>query len=237
MRKNITSGSGNGGPNSSGSANGPSKTNGGSSGSNFGAAADQYGTSVVHRSLASARRRHPPCPPPLPHQLAQRPHPWPVRFLLTPLDRSPSAVLGYSWLHLHNPSINWVMHEIMFRTPAKSSLPINVSPSTPPSVDALHSTSPCAKSESYPSVSWRASAAKIPISVISSPAIRLLSRLPSSHPSSILCSCFVSPSSTPARSASSSPDAQSIDPELNAEYDDQRHKIPETLSLAGWTTA
>ena len=45
----------------------------------------------------------------------------PIRFLLTPLTHSTSAVLGYSWLLQQNPSIDWATHEITFQTKVLSS--------------------------------------------------------------------------------------------------------------------
>ena len=37
-----------------------------------------------------------------------------IMFLLTCLDRSASAILGYSWLRQHNLLINWVTHKLTF---------------------------------------------------------------------------------------------------------------------------
>jgi hypothetical protein len=59
----------------------------------------------------------------------------PVRFLLTTLDHSASAVLGYSWLHRYNPLIDWVTHDITFRTNEDGSTSVE-----PPSSN--HSTRP-----------------------------------------------------------------------------------------------
>ena len=39
-----------------------------------------------------------------------------VDFYVTPLDKSVSAVLGYSWLSDYNPLIDWKTHSIKFRT-------------------------------------------------------------------------------------------------------------------------
>ena len=39
-----------------------------------------------------------------------------IRFLITTLDRSTAAVLGYSWLHQWNPTINWVSPQPTFRS-------------------------------------------------------------------------------------------------------------------------
>ena len=54
-----------------------------------------------------------------------------IRFLLTLLDRSATAILGYSWLLQHNPLINWVSHKITFQSSATDPLPVDASPSTP----------------------------------------------------------------------------------------------------------
>ena len=39
-----------------------------------------------------------------------------VDFYVTPLDKSVSAVLGYSWLSDYNPLIDWQKHSVQFRT-------------------------------------------------------------------------------------------------------------------------
>lgn len=39
-----------------------------------------------------------------------------TRFLLTPLESSVSAVLGYRWLRRHNPLIDWTTNQLSFRT-------------------------------------------------------------------------------------------------------------------------
>jgi hypothetical protein len=48
-----------------------------------------------------------------------------VRFLLITLDNSAPAVLRYSFLRRQNPLIDWVSHEILFRSPAASSPPVH----------------------------------------------------------------------------------------------------------------
>ena len=55
-------------------------------------------------------------------------------FYVTPLDKSVSAVLGYSWLSAYNPGIDWKTHSIHFRnTPADR-------PVTPPTSPPLGPT-------------------------------------------------------------------------------------------------
>ena len=57
-------------------------------------------------------------------------------FYVTPLDKSVSAVLGYSWLSAYNPGIDWKTHSIHFRnTPADR-------PVTPPTSPLLGPTTP-----------------------------------------------------------------------------------------------
>src|SRR3979490_2865438 len=64
-----------------------------------------------------------------------------VTFYVTSLDGSCSAVLGYNWLTHYNPTIDWVLGSITFKTSEPASMP------TPPATTArstsLHSnTSP-----------------------------------------------------------------------------------------------
>src|SRR5258706_1274870 len=121
-----------------------------------------------------------------------------VHFLLTPLDQSASAVLGYSWLTLYNLLIDWVMQEVKFRTLVKrylSQCAVNFSPVYTPSKLSSQTPQPVAAdslSDSHtptsgPSAALRAAAAKISISVISACAVSLLSCLPRCHPFSIVC--------------------------------------------------
>ena len=142
-----------------------------------------------------------------------------IQFLLTPLDCSATAILGYSWLLQHNLLINWVLHKITFQSSATDPLPVNASPLTPD----------CAPSDLNASASLQAAAAAVPISFISGPAVCLLCRLPSSHTSSILYSGFINSTSIPtcsAISAQANPPAQEYDtlcqalPEAHHEFMD-----------------
>src|SRR5258706_4750404 len=125
-----------------------------------------------------------------------------VCFLLTPLDQSASTVLGYSWLTLYNPLIDWVMQEVKFRTPVKKDLSegaINFSPVYTPSELSSQTLQPVAADllsdsktpTSGPSAALRATAANISISVISAHTVSLLSHLPHCHPFSIVCSGLI----------------------------------------------
>ena len=152
-----------------------------------------------------------------------------VRFYLTPLDPDVSAVLGYSWLTEYDPSIKWSKHEITIRPlePLSPSV-LRASPelsSPTPHPDASDSLSDSGIPDPEPSASLRAAAAKIPVSVITARAVGLLSRLPSSHPLSIVCTGFIRRASAPARSASAA--TAPPDPALVAELDELRPKIPD----------
>ena len=129
------------------------------------------------------------------------------------MDRSASLVLGFTWLIHHNPSIDWIQRKISFPTSDTGSSPVDSSHSTPRCVPIELSTpiqlppetgSPVASPslDLPPLASLRAAASRIPISFISEPAVRLLSRLPPTHNSSILYSGFIRPTSISARAAS-----------------------------------
>ena len=154
-----------------------------------------------------------------------------VCFLLTPLDPSASAVLGYSWLIQTNPSINWITQEINFRTPEKENPSIDASGSTsaraPPELSSDTPRPSAAESDPdlhdpppEPSAALRASAAKISVSIINSHAVSLLTRLPRGHPSSIVCSGIIRPSSLFARAADVTTAPASPNPALAAELDE-----------------
>ena len=68
-----------------------------------------------------------------------------VDFYVTPLDKSVSAVLGYSWLHNYNPLIDWRKHSIQFRTtpptrPVSEPVPTPIPPT--PQLETSEPTSP-----------------------------------------------------------------------------------------------
>ena len=109
-----------------------------------------------------------------------------VQFLLTPLDPSASAVLGYSWLTQYNPLIDWVTQELKFRTPENEILSVDAASSTsarappelsprtlqPPASDVLPDSQP---PPPEPTAALRATAAKISVLVINAYAVGLLS--------------------------------------------------------------
>ena len=157
-----------------------------------------------------------------------------IQFLLTTLDHSTSAVLGYSWLHLKNPSINWVMHEITFclslskdangdalRSPLPCALPDPElsTPSRKPATAASSGAPP-------PSNNLLAAAAKISVSMIGAPAARLLSHLLRSHSQSILFSGLIKPSLLKANSAATDPTDPQFESSLASESAEITSKVP-----------
>ena len=69
-----------------------------------------------------------------------------VDFYVTPLDKSVSAVLGYSWLSDYNPLIDWQKHSVQFRTTPSdrpASDPAAQTPVSPtPSADPVAAPAP-----------------------------------------------------------------------------------------------
>ena len=77
-----------------------------------------------------------------------------------------------------------------------------------------------------PTAALRAAATKISVLVINAYAVGLLSRLLHCHPSSIICSGFIWPSSTSTRAADVTFDSAPSDPTLAAELDELCPKVP-----------
>ena len=161
----------------------------------------------------------------------------PIRFLLTTLDHATQAVLGYSWLHLHNPSINWATHELIFRTskaedqsgdafrsPPKCTSPVPSSPSANSSPAGSVDTS--LPSPPVPDSEVIAAAAKISVSFVNAATAKFLARLPHSHSQSVLFSGFVKPPSIKANAAV----PESLNPEFvskeAAEHAELLSKVP-----------
>ncbi len=127
-----------------------------------------------------------------------------VCFLLTPLDHSTSAVLGFSWLTQYNPLINWVTQEVKFQTSVKKDLSVDAVSSTSartpelslptPQSDASVSSPDLQSPSPEPTAALHAAAAKISVSVIMAHSVGPLGRLPCSHPYSIVCSGLIWPS-------------------------------------------
>ena len=161
-----------------------------------------------------------------------------IRLLLTPLARSTAVVLGYSWLRLHNPLIDWVAHELTFwhQPPSKSVVDASCStpPRTPPELSKPHTLSgnpispnPDNSTPPLPSDELQATTAEITVSFVSTSALGFLSRLPRSHPQSILCSGIIKPPTCNTRLAVPEPESLGLDPALASEYDSLRSQIPE----------
>ena len=146
------------------------------------------------------------------------------------------AVLGYSWLHRYNPSIDWVNHVVTFRSAAACVPSADVPSLTPRAISDLgpSQTSTVLDSQrSFPlgserlrSAELRAAAARIPVSFIRAPALAFFTRLPSSHPQSIVLSGIIEPESCSARVAVPVPGSSYVDDALAAEYADLRPQVP-----------
>ena len=137
----------------------------------------------------------------------------------------------------YNPLIDWTTHELTFRTARSSSppgaLPV-LSPSraphelSEPLVNPPTSSSPTAPlpPASDPPDELRVAAATISISFVRASALALLTRLPASHPQSIVLSGIIEPDACHARAAVPVPDSDLVDPALAAEYAALRPQIP-----------
>ena len=160
-----------------------------------------------------------------------------IRFYLTPLHRSTAAVLGYSWLRKYNPSIDWVTHELRFQTKPTNDSVVETRNSTPlrafpelsditPSPASTTIPDPSRTSDLGPSAEMRDAAQQIAISFVKASAFDLLTRLPRSHPQSIICSGFIEPPHCTARLAVPTPDSSNLEPELAAEFEAIRPQLP-----------
>ena len=161
----------------------------------------------------------------------------PVRFLLTMLDRSAQAVLGYSWLYRHNPLIDWITHAVTFRSADLSPLPINtpclaISIATPQlsdfSLSPATAGSPKASlfPDPSPSAELCAAAVSILISFVRTSALTFMAQLPSSHPQSIICSGIIDLEECFTHAANSSLNVSPLDDELAAEYASLKLLVP-----------
>jgi len=159
-----------------------------------------------------------------------------IRFLLTMLDRSASAVLGYSWLFRHNLSIDWSTKKITIHTADASSPPADALPSTlpcaiselePPSLTPATAGSPPASLTPKPTLSAElcAAAARIPVSFIRAAALAFLNRLPSSHPQSVVLSGIIEPESCIARTVVPTPSSPHVDDKLATEFTGLRPQV------------
>ena len=147
------------------------------------------------------------------------------------LDHSASAVLGFSWLHRHNPLIDWVTHDIMFRPAVASSPPADAPSSANPIPCAFQELGPPTATpatagpssaslspEPLRSAELRAAAARIPVTFIRASALAFLSRLPTSHPQSIVLFGIIEQESCNACAAVPVPGSSLMDDALTAEY-------------------
>ena len=58
-----------------------------------------------------------------------------MELFVTKLDEENLMVLGYDWLHQHNPSIDWVETKIMFCNPETHKEPVEATNPTPRKMD------------------------------------------------------------------------------------------------------
>jgi hypothetical protein len=161
----------------------------------------------------------------------------PVHFLLTTLDHSASAVLGYSWLHRYNLLIDWVMHNITFWTKEDGSMSVEPPSLTIPcaphelSVSLLNPATAGSPTASLPpdlppSAELHTATASIPVSFIRASALAFLSHLPSSHPQLIVLSGVIEPDTSSTFATSTAPTSHHEDDTLAAEFDSLRPQIP-----------
>ena len=126
--------------------------------------------------------------------------------------------------------INWVTHEITFRTPVTKNPPLFRAPSelSPPTLQPIAVDSPSISqpSDPSPSAALHAAAAKITISVISSCAVHIIARLPKSHPSSIVCAGVISSLTSSARASNTVPDNFQSDPAFETKLEELRPRLP-----------
>ena len=150
-----------------------------------------------------------------------------------------TIILGYLWLHLHNPSINWATHKLTFWPQSESDPPIDAVHSTLPGPHpelsepteslALPVPSLMLLSDPSPSDKLQATTASISISFVKASALGLLSCLPPSHPQAILCMGIIEPPTCNTCSALPEPDMLDLDPVLASEYTSLHPQIPKPL--------
>ena len=99
-----------------------------------------------------------------------------IRFLVTPLDPSVSAVLGYSWLRQHNPTIDWTTNRIKFRTPMTPESLSTVSMPSVPLDDAPIPSATRIDPDAPISATLRAAIAQVDIRFINAPAFNAATR-------------------------------------------------------------
>lgn len=163
-----------------------------------------------------------------------------TRFLISTLDPSVSAVLGYRWLRQHNPLIDWSTNRIKFRSP--DSAPVQPDtldvPSAPEPVKCTSPVSPPEnplppepKSSAPPldQASLRAAAAGVDIRLVNAAAFAMVSRL-SRQPSSILRVAYTESLDDPKlRAANVAADATEAD-ELRTHVPPEYHDFLDVFS-------
>lgn len=77
----------------------------------------------------------------------------PVDFYITPLNSSVSVVLGYNWLICYNPSIDWILRNIIFRSTVSDVLSPPPMSSTKDTLPQHSVAPPVVQAQAPPSIS------------------------------------------------------------------------------------
>ena len=130
-----------------------------------------------------------------------------IDFLLTTLDPTCSAVLGYRWLARYNPRIDWFHRRISFTTQISPTVTHDFAPgfSASDTPDNISASRPILPEPAMDETALRAAAARIDVKIVGAAAFDFNRRLRGSFVSAI----YVRDPTAPARSASANPASES----------------------------